>query len=570
MTSNIDGIVSKEAYRAFVTFMFSAAMIAWGATLLGVAGYLSSPNPPARPQGTAQPSDTTQPPDIKGFPNQIIHLVGGILYGCVIICMYWIYSEIISIKYMPTNIVMLLLDFITLTFTTGAAACWREESTFNILAIMTLVLLTSRFGLSTFKERATHHAFFTKAMIMTHLTGVYALCIVVFLIMVAGFCVISENYLTLSDLWKKDNFQSTVYKALWVGMFLGIVTTVLHTFRRGPIPKEIPMPFRPPIEYTEPVLVPAYNIIESKDRLRDVSKHIFMGEKRFRELLSNVKQEWTLPNNIHKSSVHAYRDVETQSFIMSSYSKNPQEIELRSMWVYLAHWFDDHFDDDYALQIAKAELKDDFDIEGLLNDLDPKLGDLWNHSIEITVKDTAANVNYWNSDFFKIGFRRMILGGPLFSVKCMNQQKKISEQHKSYILQKLPKEDCVSKLILNKTISDRYLNCTTKVVVELWNSFDRVMDFSTTMLMNLFYTPGLLFHDYEAEQLQNQISVDKSDSSEKFTTILKEHIFPAIYNLPQEKRAVAIRPTEMYVRSFENVLKKKNLLGAYEEFLDRS
>ena len=61
-------IVSREAYRAFASFMFAAAMIAWGGTLLGTKPFLS------------------------GFP-QGWHLVGGILYGAVLISFYWLYSE---------------------------------------------------------------------------------------------------------------------------------------------------------------------------------------------------------------------------------------------------------------------------------------------------------------------------------------------------------------------------------------------------------------------------------------------------------------------------------------------
>jgi hypothetical protein len=126
-------IITPEAYRTFVSFMFSAAMVAWGATLLGLTPFTSS--------GAA----------VLVFPTDE-HLLGAVLYGCVLICFYWLYTQKLATSYLPNNMFLLLLDFVALSFMTGAATTWREKAAFVVLAICTLLLLSVRFGFAALSE----------------------------------------------------------------------------------------------------------------------------------------------------------------------------------------------------------------------------------------------------------------------------------------------------------------------------------------------------------------------------------------------------------------------------------
>ena len=79
-------IISREAYRAFISFMFAAAMVAWGITLLDLKSII----------GITDIGNTVKNVSNDfaiNFPPNWLLLIGGILYGCVLICFYWVYTQ---------------------------------------------------------------------------------------------------------------------------------------------------------------------------------------------------------------------------------------------------------------------------------------------------------------------------------------------------------------------------------------------------------------------------------------------------------------------------------------------
>lgn len=540
-------IVSREAYRTFISFMFAAAMVAWATTLLGIKPFLSRPS--------TEPSIL-----ISGFP-QGMYLVGGILYGCVLIYFYWLYAENIAVRFLPTNMVLLLLDFIALSFMTGAATAWREYESFNKLAMGTLVLLTVRFGFaacSEFRGTKRERSPF-KDWLMTHICGIYIMCFVFLGILILGAVVFGK--VTFLEVWRGNGeesvkFHSRLYMFVCVGMVLGIGVTTYHSLR--------PIIARPPgkivaptLEDTQPALAPAYGVIPN-GHLQNVVKNVFLGEHEFRHLLRSFESRWALPSNFHQSRVHTYRDVETQAFIMAHHAEEPAEIKLRSMWVYLMHWFDDLFDSFYAANLANRTLEGDFKIASVLDDLDERFGKLWGAAITETQSHEG-----WNRELLEIGMRRLILSGPMFSARCGRKHDDIIECHKKLIGDKLRGRYGVRRLI--GEVSDRYLCYTSKVVVEIWDSFSDGSDFDLSMLMNLFYAPGLFYHDSDAEYMHDEIITVLEDTPQKVDSELQK-VFQCIYSLPTDKLKLAVKPVRMFVQSFEPIFVKKELKYSYDQF----
>lgn len=528
-----NAIVTREAYRTFVAFMFAAAMVGWGGTLLG----LTSLEPPLLEIDV--PIDKT--------------LVAGLLYGCVLICFYWIYSEILAVDFLPTNLALLLLDFVALSFMTGAGASWRTPFNFNVLVTITLMLLVLRFGVASRSEiklvRGKHLRI--RDMLMTHILGVYFLCFIFLAGVVAGTG-------SLSSAFNRDLF----YYLLMLGMLFGIIVTVVHSIRHIPIRLRVhsaKQRVKPTYEPDQPVLLPAYGVI-ADGRLEAVAKHVFLGEERFRYLLRSIDPEWISPFNFHQSRVHSYRDVETQAFVMAHHADNVNEIELRSMWVYLAHWFDDKFDGEYAANLARGGLGKDFNIVEVLRQLDNRFGRLW----EVAVNQTASH-HRWNRGLLETGMRRLILSGPMFSSRCDPEHDAIGRVHRDLVIENLDENYGVKQLIQN--ISPRYLKYTSKVVVEIWDSFNPLLDFNISMLMNLLYAPGLFYHDADAEHAYGEIKLEPSDEDPtKFGEIL-DTAFDLIDVLPDDKRQQALKPVSMFVRSFAPIFDQRGLKGKYQRWL---
>ena len=451
-------IIATEAYRTFVSFMFAAAMVAWGATLLGLTPFVQSPTPGA----------------VIEFPKDE-YLLAAILYGGVLISFYWLYTEKLARYFLPTNLAFLLLDFVALSFMTGAATTWRDKEAFATLAIWTLVLLSCRFGLAAFIEIrprvGTRKSFVD--MIMTHILGVYSLCFL-FLggVEIGAYASGVET--------SNDNFVDMMYYLICLGMAVGIVVTGLHSFRHIPHEKNgtrlasaSGSLTHSPADQGLPVLVPAYGAMDDQD-LKRVAAHVFLGETTFRRLLRDVEPSWSSPFSFHQSRVHTYRDVETQAFIMAHHGATDTEIELRAMWVYLAHWFDDLFDDQFTGHLANTTLVGDFDIGETLVGLDCRVGQLWTTAVAYTKRHAS-----WDEELFTIGFRRLIIGGPMFAPHCESHREAFARIHHDFVMSKIESNDPSRELIAN--VPMRYLSYTAKVVVELWDSFDRGSQFATRL-----------------------------------------------------------------------------------------
>lgn len=530
-------IVSSDAYRTFVSFMFSAAITSWGATLLGL-------NP-------IMEKDLSHSWYFWHEPMYI--WVTGFLYGAVLICIFWIYIEKLSTKLLPGTLGILGLDLVALSLMAGGAVTWHLPFPFIPLVACTIVLLGCRFWIA---YRLETKAFNTRDPFFRDATLVYGLLL--FALVCVGF-----GAEVLGQGLRSQMAESFIYEFVMLAMVAGIVITFRSSLKHIGPGITPPIPPVPPNDKLCPSLCPAYGVVP-EERLIDVSSRVFRGEQLFRELLSDSLSRDSASLRFHLSRVHTYRDVETQAFIMAHHALNNREIEIRALWVYLAHWFDDMIDHYYAEAIAQSRFITDphFDISTALRELDVRLESLWQNAI----KYTTYNVAYCNESLLHIGMRRLILGGPMFSDSCAGRRADFFRTHRMIVVNHLDKNLSYGSFSLVNKMSDDYLACTAKVVVELWDSFDRNADFDLSMVMNLFYAPGLYYHDSTAEREFDEIS-EQSEFKDNVVAQQLDEVMEFIIGLPNKALTQSLRPVLLFVKSFEPVLKKEDLWGRYRNFL---
>lgn len=531
-------IISYAAYHNFVSIIFSVAMVAWGAALFGM-----SPVPGSRPTS------------ISDWWNRDPHIMAaGLLYGGTLVCMYWIYADRIAAFYRPTNLFVLLVDFIALSFLTAAAFGWTNEKYFNIVAILTVGFLMIRFGTAAQVEKQMRglNRLPPTETLMRDVTLVYLLYLMLVLILMAGAVVIGRGI-------DKDKMQTMLYVFVLIGMVAGIVTTLRHSFKRQP--EIFAGPSRESSHHEEhiPILTPAYGVMPP-DKLARVSAAVFQGESWFRRLVT----EHSRPEyRVHQSLVHTYRDVETQAFIMAYTGREEEEITLRAMWVYLSHWFDDVFDGPAASVMANWRYDQEFDIAAALRGLDPTLEAVWRAAIDRTTRLKGWESRKW---FLETGFRRLMLGGPMFAASCADQHNRLRATHKELIL-RLMKDTGTLRALIENT-DEHFLAYTAKVVVEIWDSFAEDADYDASVAMNMFYAPGLLYHDSDAETGRMEMSREENLVTDK---VVRDHIgkvFQCLKDMPQAKRRVALRPVPMFMGSFGRILEARGLLDEYRAFME--
>lgn len=549
-------LITKTSYLTFISFMFSAAMVAWGATLLGIVSFLGNPNfasggTPGFPQGT--------------------YLVGGILYGCVLICFFWLYAERIAATFLPTNLLLLTLDFVALTFMIGAGTAWRNYTDFNRLALWTLILLVFRFGFASCSEiwGSKKDIFKTfKSKLMTQIVIVYITCFILLSALIIGAIVFGE--LPLKEVWigidgKAKEFHQTLYTMICFGMLCGIAIVVYHSFKHNSQTENISTSYKirnyHPVELNScPVLIPDYSSIG--DSIGFVSNNVFEGERLFRKLLKDTHNHQ--PFHYHLSSVHTYRDVETQAFIMASAGKNPEEIKLRAMWVYLAHWFDDLFDSRYPQKMSNMITKSIGVREVLKN-----LGD-GNRLVDVWDEATGLSENHLiNKGMLEFGMKRMMWSSCIFSPTCRSLHSEFNESHREFVIKTLKENKIDSDIIqMIERINRKYLAYTTKVVVEMWDGFSAQTNLGLSMLMNLFYAPGLFFHDSKAEEIQGEL-LDSAEITEQ--TIIEDTLKGAmekIKELSSLELAYVAQPAKIYVDTFAQIFEDRAILHIYKDFID--
>ncbi len=253
-----------------------------------------------------------------------------------------------------------------------------------------------------------------------------------------------------------------------VAMLAGVLLTFFYTVRHHGEEDESEFTDVDLIdEENKPLLCPAYGKIP-EDIIARVSERVFAGELKFRRFILESQNQRSTSIPYHLSKVHAYRDIEIQAFIMSHFAQGT-EIEIRSMWVYLAHWLDDMFDNYYAVKIADLDLEDNFDVAEVLGRLDPRFESLWKKAVEFSSNSNTP----FNKDLLETGMRRMIIGGPMFSGRSENHHGKFRQMNHRIILGKLNVNHVVHSLLgsssgnKNAIVSDRYLAYTAKVVVEI-------------------------------------------------------------------------------------------------------
>lgn len=527
-------VISKDAYRAFINILFGAALTLWVVTFL----FFKNPL-------LGNPFEHTFPEAGGSRPLNI--WAAGILYGAVLVCTYWIFTMRIAQDYRPTHLLILALDFIALSFMTGAAVSWPHVAIFNKLALTTILLLWVRFALAARTEYRTKFPTGHPCLRdweMLHYCCVYAVCALV----LSGMFISGR----LGAVFE----SASLYYIIIGGMLLGTALTWWHS-KRGLAEAEE----RPP-RYTwevsdVPILVPDYSAVKH-GRLGEVANDVFQGERVFRRLLA---QNYP-PAHYHNSRVHTYRDVEVQAFIMAHHAARSNERQVRSMWVYLSHWLDDFFDTWHAVRLANMAIYDErFAIEDILGQLDHPLHRLWEAAVNETRSwlDSAT----WNERLFQIGMRRLMASGPLFSARCEGKHKELRAQHKEFVLKSMEKESGAKRIIAE--LDPIWLAYTTKVVVEIWDSFAPEGRFEASMLMNCFYAPGLLFHDARAEGEQGG-EVPVSLTHDEVETALRKAA-TQIQALNEAEIKLAMKPVPMFITTFKKVLDKELLLPFYTQFV---
>ena len=385
-------------------------------------------------------------------------------------------------------------------------------------------------------------------MAMTHILAVYMVCFFI----LCGVIYANKG-------WAAQKASNDPYWVILGGMLLGILVTLHHSRRHIP-PSETTLEFNLPTdERTRSLLVPAYGAIPQSD-LAKAARKVYAGEEKYRRLLDEIGSKGRTRLGFHLSKVHTYRDVETQAFIMAHHAKDEKEIELRSMWVYLAHWFDDMFDGRHAGTLANMQIGDDLDIADALEELDPRFRQLWEKAIE----QTEGHPN-WNEDLLVLGMKRVLIGGPMFSASCASRHSDFVDMNRGLVAGKLTGQYGVKNLIDTNQVPDRYLAYTAKVVVEIWDSFTSEADFDLSMLMNLFYAPGLYYHDSEAEVERNEGLRAGEEEPDALKSAVQE-VFRLIEVLPPEKQRLALKPVRMFVESFSGILEQRSLLALYRGF----
>ncbi len=567
--------MSREAYRTFVSFIFAAAMVAWGATLFGLnplAAQLVLLNEQslalekeAAPSGTeseaSQPSQSNEEvvrPNIMGLlfiarlPLQV--RIGGILYGIVLICFYWIYVERIIPGHMQTAIWILPIDLIALSFMAAAAVAWVDPKTFIFLAVSTLVFLTMRFGKPAWQEHKDKQP--AKKRLMTHLILVYILSGVLVCTVLIG-----AKWFSNIRLFSEEHYQK-LYSMVLVGMSFGILVTVAHAWFHPTLTPAL-FPHATDVPIRRPRLTPCYNSIQP-ERRPDVADAVLNGETRYRELLRRCGGS---PLAFHLSRVHSYRDVETQAFIMAHHSydesNRAREMSLRSMWVYLAHWFDDIFDFYYVEKLASLLDSDNRSIEDILERLDPRFRVIWDRAVEDT-----AQLPGWQRAALELGMRRLMLGGPMLSPKCANAQFQI--KHRALIQAELQRTDKFNVTKFVAGVTNRQLTYTSKVVVEIWDSFCPAATFPLSLLMDFFYAPALLAHDYTAETEQGELA-DSLDNPAGSDLAVLEQVSKLILELPHAEKEWMLKPLPIFIGSFQKLLmacNRSDSLNVYQQVLE--
>ena len=432
----------------------------------------------------------------------------------------------------------------------GAASKWRDEEIFFALAVSTISLLAIRFFRAILREtKEMKLNLFPGWLVMlrqkdflAYNTILFALC---FFALGSSLIV----YLVWGPLilWRFLNFElETMNWGLNFGMLLGVVLTIYFSVKHIVHPEERAENIGIIDEATLPSLIPAYGEVQ-KGEISDVAACIFKGQALFRKLLDNSQLQYLPRFPYHLSHVHSYRDVETQAFIMAHHGQTDKEIELRSMWVYLAHWFDDMFDNYYpekiAFAIERGMLKSNSDISTLFTELDPRMRILWDSALEDTNESGYGRKQY----LLELGMQRLFLGGPIFSNLCIRKEEIVLQENRTIIIEKTDNTHGVKSFILEqeglygRKVINRYLAYTTKVVVEIWDSFADDSDFELSMLMNFFYAPGLYHHDFEMEHKHGEKPFNIIGNKIVDSEVLNK-VMILIKDLDKKKLNLAIKP----------------------------
>ena len=282
----------------------------------------------------------------------------------------------------------------------------------------------------------------------------------------------------------------------------------------------------------------------------------------FRKLLKDTHNY--PPFHYHLSSVHTYRDVETQAFIMASAGQYPEEIKLRAMWVYLAHWFDDLFDYKYTKELSSIITKS-IGVREVLGNLGDgrRLVNIWDEAIELSEKYLIKE------DMLEFGMKRIIWSSCIFSPICQNLHDEFNESHREFVIEMLNKNNINGDLIqMVEGINRKYLAYTTKVVVEIWDGFSKQTNLGLSMLMNFFYAPGLFYHDSNAEKTQGELLQSAEIIEQTIIEDTLKEVIEKIKEIPSAELAYVAKPAKIYIDTFGQIFENGRILSMYQDFIN--
>ncbi len=145
--------------------------------------------------------------------SEVYLIVGGFLYGCVLVCLYWIYIEKLTTTLIPEDLFVLFVDLVALSFMAGAAAAWPEPKLFVVLAISTMILLMVRFVIASRHEEPIFYRnrylggcmnLYPRDKLLRNIASLYSVYFIVVFLFYARSFFNSIGGATFAEIIKKD------------------------------------------------------------------------------------------------------------------------------------------------------------------------------------------------------------------------------------------------------------------------------------------------------------------------------------------------------------------------------
>lgn len=271
-------------------------------------------------------------------------------------------------------------------------------------------------------------------------------------------------------------------------------------------------------------------------RWQEIIAAVKAGEAEFQHMLAKAG---LLEFGTSTSAVHPDKDIEVHAFVLGIVSEDRwHEIQTKSFLTYASHWIDDFFDSPDRVGDPVQLLRDRHDIRQALANMGP-----------VGAVGFAMGNRVPHPEAIYKTLHRMLYGGL------------VQRSHDYAERQKLIREywDVATHFVAAQ-LCDRIRELqpvaywtTNKSVLEISNTAERELDFTTAELWNLVYAPALYYQDADEERARGELNFEDEEAPElsemvKMIRLGAEHlarIYPP--GSPQ------MRQLEFLARSFGNL-----------------